>query len=359
MSKMGRISLQITGILAIFPLATAAAETLSSVRVYTYPADASFQVDGVTYYAPATFMWPAGSKHLISADPVQTGLHIGKRWAFKQWVANSTVLEPKVPSVNFTADPAISSFRAEFDMYYALTLSFNACDGTCFAPGFVTVEKEQYIQDTVLWFEAAKTVTLFAYPNTGYVFVGWIQSEGTTAQGFVNTIIMNGPRSAYPHFEVARRINLSTSPPGLRLLADRNEVITPLTMDWGWNTTHTLAPVSPQVDDHSKVWVFQSWSDTGTALRAYKVAPLIADDSVTATFVPGARISFLTNPPGLKLLVDGKDNWTGVYNFSWGVGETHRVEAPATQTGADGRKYTFKGWSNGGDAAQNVTGDGV
>ena len=45
-------------------------------------------------------------------------------------------------------------------------------------------------------------------------------------------------------------------------------------------------------------------------------------------------------PPGLALKVDNRDNWPS-YNFPWGVGETHRLEAPAQLTDSQGRLWSF------------------
>lgn len=348
--------IKIAAITPLFPLA-AAAEPLVAVRVYTRPPGVFFNVDGLAYSGPATFMWPAGSRHTLSTTGQSVTASDGIRYAPHGWFANDTAVQPATASVVVTADPKINSFRAELDVEYALMLRFNPCSAPpCdFSPGTVFVEQTPYTHDADLWARAGTLVHLQATPAPGYVFVGWIGPSGAESLGFFNTIRMDGPKGAHPRFEVARRVTLLTSPPGLRLLADRSSTVTPATMDWGWNTSHTLSPISPQADNTGKVWIFSSWNDGAEAMRAYKVQPLMSEDVLTATFVPAARLSFLTSPPGLKLRVDGRDNWTGVYNFSWAVGETHRVEAPAEQIGADGRKYVFRGWSNGGQAAQDVT----
>ncbi|MFB3825366.1 MAG: hypothetical protein ACE15B_01310 [Bryobacteraceae bacterium] len=343
-------------ILAVFTAAMSGADTLSATRVYTEPPGILFNVDGVWYRGPATFMWPAGSKHVLSTDALQAGYTVGKRFNFKSWVANATPIDPAGPTVVITADPAISTLRAEFSPEYSLTLSFFRCaDPACpGAPGTIYINRAPFTQDAELWFAEGTNVTLQAVPNAGYVFTGWISAEGAETQGFINTVAIYGPRRVYPHFVPARRVDLATVPEGLQLSIDRQPLITPVAMEWGWETSHTVAPVSPQTDNKGRTWVFSSWSDGGAATHAYKVAPIVTPASLTATFVPGARASFLTSPPGLKLKVDGRDTWFGGYNFSWGVGETHKVEAPAEQTGADGRRYVFRGWSSGGPAAQDV-----
>ena len=197
-------------------------------------------------------------------------------------------------------------------------------------------------------------VVLLASPNPGYVFVGWEQGPGQVIQGPVDTVTMNGPVSVYPQFQVARPVNLATSPAGLQVLADRTPVITPVTLDWGLNSTHSVGPVSPQKDNANNWWVFSSWSDGGAATHAYQVGQAYAPDTLTATFVPGVGVALTTSPANLKLDIDGRDNWA-TYTFVWGVGETHHLEAPAQQTDAQGRVWAFSSWSNGGAAAQDLT----
>jgi uncharacterized protein (TIGR03437 family) len=75
---------------------------------------------------------------------------------------------------------------------------------------------------------------------------------------------------------------------------------------------------------------------------------------LTATYVPGALVGFSTNPQGLSLSIDGRTNWL-TYNFTWGVGETHTVSAPAQQTDAQGNVWNFSNWSTGGPATQTIT----
>jgi uncharacterized protein (TIGR03437 family) len=77
-------------------------------------------------------------------------------------------------------------------------------------------------------------------------------------------------------------------------------------------------------------------------------------DTLTATFVPAATITLVTSPQGLSLAVDGQSN-VPPYNFTWGVGETHTLQAPAQQTDSQGRIWAFANWSNGGPATQSFT----
>jgi uncharacterized protein (TIGR03437 family) len=136
-------------------------------------------------------------------------------------------------------------------------------------------------------------------------------------------------------------------------MADRMPVVAPASYEWGWGSSHTVGPVSPQADPHGKWWVFASWSDGGAAVHAYKPAELPGPDSLTVTYVPAAAVSLLTAPAGLTLKVDGRDNWPDGYNFVWGPGEKHRLEAPARQIDGQGRAWEFAAWTQGGAAAQD------
>src|SRR5207249_11695840 len=139
-------------------------------------------------------------------------------------------------------------------------------------------------------------------------------------------------------------ITVQSNPPGLQVLADRSPVFTPVDLTWGTNTTHTLGSIPDQTDVlHSKLWVFDSWSDGGAINHSYVMPDGIAGLTVTANYVPGQRVSFATSPPGLTLTIDGRSNWLS-NNFNWAVNSVHNVSAPLTQTDANGNTYAFKSW---------------
>ncbi len=354
LEKIHLISFKIAACLVLLAGTAAAAETLAVVRVQSSPPNVPFSVDGQYYRGPASFVWPAGSKHTLTAEALLELSHTQTRYSFKRWAAGGTEIMPVQPTAVITADPAIGAYTVEYAVEYELRINFYNCpDSSCQSPGTVYVGGKAYTASVSEWVAAGATVTLQAVPNPGFVFLGWDTATGGLAQGFINKIVVIAPTATYPRFAVARRVRLETSPPGLRVFADRTVVPTPATLDWGIDTTHTLAPVSPQDDLTGNAWVFESWSDRGAATHAYKVPAGGSDAVITATYVRGARASFLTNPPGLKLRVDGRDNWMG-YNFTWGVGETHRVAAPPEQSDAKGRTWRFREWSNGGPAEQEV-----
>ena len=120
-------------------------------------------------------------------------------------------------------------------------------------------------------------------------------------------------------------------------------------------SSHVIAAVSPQMDRTGKMWVFDSFSNGMGLNSVYTADQNVAVTTVlTAKFEPAVQAAFLTNPPGLKLMVDGRNNWPS-YTFVWGAGTTHQVSAPATQTDSKGRQWTFQGWAHGGAASQELT----
>jgi uncharacterized protein (TIGR03437 family) len=336
----------------------AAQEALVNVKIYTNPPGVYFRVDGQAFQGAVAFTWPVGSKHILEAVTVQENALLNTRVSFVSWVtAGEVQMVPKTPTIVVTADPSMSFFRADFGVEYALDLRFFRCAddmGSCASVGTVYARGTPYTEDARVWVRAGEVLVLHASPNAGFVFAGWSGPYGSNVQGSMNTFTMTGPTTCTAHFQVARKIQIFTSPPGLQLLIDRTTLGTPVELDWAIGTTHTLAPVTPQFDNSGGSWVFKSWSDGGAATHAYTVQSTSAPDVLTANFVPAARITFLTSPPGLKLRIDGRDNWYGSYSFSWGTGEVHHAEAPAEQTDAHGRTFVFKGWSNGGPAAQDV-----
>ncbi len=336
--------------------ALAAQDGTSTLHIYTSLEGPTFTVDGQIYRHSGVFRWPADSKHTVATEPLQYDpSRLGVRYLFGGWVTAQRALEWPYTYITVTADPAMSFLRLNFRMEYRLSLRFTSCgEGGCTAPGLVIVNGVHYTSNADIWLPADSAVTVLVQPNPGFVFTGFQDIPDGMNDGFVNSFVLNQPTILAPKFNVARPVQLRTEPAGLRVMADRDPVVTPITMNWAHGSVHTLGPVSPQIDLWGKTWVFRSWSNDQPAVHAYTVAVMSSPDTVTATYVPGARVSFKTNPVGLNLRVDGRDDWPSG-NFTWGAGETHTVEAPAWRKDAQGRNCRFLGWSNGGPAAQEIT----
>ena len=271
---------------------------------------------------------------------------------------------------------------------------FNCGNGV---PGsVVTSGREWFVEGAVLKLNA------FAYP--GYVFRRWDlpSSPGTP---YLNQVTVDRPLMIRALFELGRRHYLRSSPQeGLKVLVDRGLTATraatgkcyasedePTAFEPSTNPPPPTSPENPalppygpgslvplcdgdrdflpgtqvllaaptsQTTNVGKIWIFNQWDlgngKTGGQNTVWTVPDDWSPQTLTARFVPGLRASFVTLPTGLKLKIDGRDNWQYL-NFEWGIGHKHTVEAPAEQLDARGRRYRFVSWSNGGPAAQAVT----
>lgn len=373
------------------------------MRVMTEPSGGKFTVDGLEYIHPASFTWPAGSKHVIgivSPTPSEALMGLGcgaseqstvvqydpscrSRYAFAAWQSNGTPLPPGVTQT-ITADSKVNLFKAMFGVEHKVDIAF-------FDRGGISSSQECALKAQTLGPKPASAgsgvafvngscldgtshvwappgpLALQAVPFDGYIFRGWTfdGNPRDAAQG--STVDVRGPMLISPRFEPAKRVRLYTNPKGLRVRVDSTEVLTidpdryllnypiPGFFDWAGNSRHTIGGVSPQVDLENRTWVFKEWSN-GFGQNA----TITVDNEtnrpleLTGNFVRGVHVSFLTEPAGLKLNVEGRENWPSM-NFVWGVGMKYSVSAPAEQTDSRGRKYLFKGWSNSGTAAQQIT----
>ena len=333
-------------------LAGLSGQGLVTTEVTVPSPDVQYQVDGQWFRGSAAFSWPAGSKHLLAIQSWQYGLNTlaNTRYTFQHWSSAAGELGSGSNQVTVTADAAIAWYSPVLQLDYAISLRFFQCGAdACSPPGTVWVNQIAYQQDADVWAEAGSTVFLDATPGPGYVFAGWTQNGSAPLWSFV----IHAPVTLYPHFAAARAIRITSVPEGLVLLADGAPFTSPVTLEWGWNTSHTVAAVSPNADASGRAWVFQSWSDGGQAAHAYQVEPSPAPATLVATFLPRVAASLLTVPAGLVLTVDGQDAATP-QNLSWAAGQTHTVTAPLRQTDAAGTPWVFREWSNGAANAQTI-----
>jgi len=390
------------------------AQTSSTITISASPAGPSFLVDGTLYHMTATLNWPEGSEHTVVflTDPpvagqttsalVQTSLDGGTKWAFNGWVDNQGLIQPADDPIQvITANPAITTLTAQVTVSYRVNVLYyssgnpnaSSTPPTCGAPGalpagvsrpgVVYVDSQCFWSSVVLFEPANSTLTLNAYPYPGYVFTGWALNSQSPSP-FLAQVTVNEPFNITPYFEPGTLVSFLTSPLGLNLLIDHTPVPTRTVSDvpacpynetqqlavqigfpgvcfgdfyFAPGSTHFISGVSPQMDQQGKWWVFSGWSNGDAANSLYQAPNNITPVVLTGDYVAGAHVAFLTSPSGLHLTVDGQSNLPS-YDFIWGLGTTHQVSAAATQTGSNGRQYTFQNWSNGGSGgAQTYTVD--
>lgn len=334
-----------------------AQDRISTTRISTEPTGLRFFVDGVPYRSAQVFLWPEGSKHTIYAEAAQFWFP-GQRSTFTGWIDSTATMNLTGDTLTVSAHSSITSYKAVFNTEYQLKVLFNSCvqpAPVCQSPGTVYVGGAAATSDVEQWFAVDSPVLLQASPNPGFVFAGWGPPSNNSTSP-IYTHVMKGGVTFANIFAPAKRIILRSEPDDLLVAPDRTPTRAPAELDWGMGTRHTLGAVSPQAEKEngSKIWVFKEWSNGAQNYDTYTVGNNTSVETLTARFVPGVGASFVTSPTGLKLKIDGKDSWPS-YNFTWGAGMSYQISAPDEQTDSRGRRYKFKGWSNGGPAAQTVT----
>ncbi|MGI8742998.1 MAG: InlB B-repeat-containing protein [Bryobacteraceae bacterium] len=395
--------------------------TTVSFRVFTDPAGARFAVDGIIYTSAANFQWPAGSKHYVrfvqdaqlnpsafvftdpstpTLAPVQVTADGASVYAFSGFTDAHGLLVPgSDPNQVVTADPAVPSLMIGVSLTYRVLLNFfdnppATSPPSCGAPGSISnkefrvglvyIGSQCFWNNAILYFPANSTLQLNAFPFPGFVFSGWSSNLGSS-NAYLTNYVLKGPVTIAPRFEPAKRVRFETSPIGLQALVDRTPTPTlssldpstpcphneglPVTVpstvaalcrgdfDFAPGSAHLVGALTPQYDRTGNLWVFDSWG-SGQGQNAIYTADFntASADTVLIKFVPGVQASFVTSPTGLKLNIDGRSNWPA-YNFVWGSGTSHQVSALAEQFDSQGRKFTFRNWSNGGGVTQSFTVD--
>ena len=331
-------------------------------------------------------------------SPVQLSADGGTVYGFTGWSDNNGLFAPASDSNQVvTATPGVTWLKAAVTLNYRVLLNFSdsppaSLPGSCGAPGpapgsgirvgLVFIGSKCFWNNAILYFPAGSVLTLNAYPYPGFVFLGW---QGLGSNDFLTSYTLAGPLTLAPRFSPGKRVRFETNPLGLQVLVDRTPTPTlssedpstpcphneglPVTVlstvtalcrgdfDFAPGSVHLIGANSPQTDLYGKAWLFDSWRNGNGQNAPYNTDfQTSSPDKVIVGFVPGAQASFLTNPGGLKVSVDGRSNWP-VFNFVWGFGTLHQVSAAAQQVDGAGRKYTFRNWSNGGPATQTVTMD--
>ncbi len=400
---MNRLS-SLLALAAVSAASLYAQDVVSSVSVSTFPSGAMFTVDGTQYTSAAFFTWAKGSKHTLtfvanSGPALQVNEPQGTQYSFGGWRDSKSQLVSTSDIVQVvTADPTITSYVASVAVLYRVQLKLQDPLGssglppTCGSPGSQAGSTSRagvvYLAGTCYWTDAtvylpAGLVSLNAFPYPGYVFDGWTSNIGALDSS-LRPFELKAAITLAARFSPAKRVRFFTVPANFSVLIDRT--VTPTTssvpcatgalqppfitggpfsgqsplclgeFDFAADSQHILSATSPQSDETGKLYVFDSWSIGGGQNTIYTAKTTNIPETIIAKFVPGARVSFLTTPTVLKLKVDGRDNWPSL-NFVWAIGSKYTVSAPAEQFDAAGRKYVFKGWSNGGAATQDVVVD--
>jgi uncharacterized protein (TIGR03437 family) len=332
---------------AVFAPLGRAQGPVSDTRVQSNPAGPWFEVDGQLYYNVMEAFWPVGSLHTLWAPSGQGyayNLDGTVQWQFQSWQSPSGPLVGN--PVTVIASPTVTQYTAVYNTLYQFSLQISCNSAPCSSsPGTVLVNGAASPIQQSVWETAGASLTLQAYPNPGWTFAGWQPGANQSIAGVQNIVTVNAPMALNAVFLPTKSINFATNPPDLQLYADHALITTPVTLQWGLGTSHTLGEIDVQADPLGKKWVFSSWSDGGAPGHTYTVGANSLPETITATYAAAANPLFTTVPANLNLTIDGLSP-PPPYYYVWGVGSTHTVAAPVQQTDAQGNTWLFKSWDD-------------
>lgn len=350
-----------------------AQEKIANYKVVANVPGAEFYVDGQRYVSGASFFWTEGSSHVLYVNANSQGNYSATRYTFTGWSATSGSLTTDSTLV-ITARPDVTTYTATFTLEYLVTYRLNAppggARGTCAGMPADSTTGLCPTGDGSTWVPAGTTVTFLPQDtNPGWFFRGWMLNTGTPVTTFSATV--NSPMHIMAFWQPARRVIVASNPPGLTVIVNRalspssdpsgacqyTDRLCPGQFDIAVGGNVLLAAPEVQRDGNNLQWSLDSFVMGGTTLGGqnslYTVDSLGPNVSIVANFVRSVGATFYTQPGGLKLSINGRDNWLA-YSFWWGLGSKNVVSAPAQQTDSRGRRYIFKSWTNGGDATQTV-----
>ncbi|HZS94299.1 MAG TPA: hypothetical protein VFA78_05850 [Chloroflexota bacterium] len=323
-------TITIAAAIAFSSVLAAQTPTGSSIRIGANVPWAQFMVDGQTYTGMATFLWPQGSKHTV------------------QFISN--VIVPPACA------PIASAIQAAPDATMALTFSGWTDNAGLLTPG----------SDPVQTITADPRITsLLASVSLEYrVILNFFQSPPAADGSAQYCQAINPGSPGGP---------ASTIAPGIVYVGGNAYV----------NSAILYLPAGP-INVNAMPYpgfVFLGWNVNSSQQPAYlNTLNINGPITLVPQFETGKRVRFLTNPPGLHVLVDRAVVPTAAFLDSQGncpsqytlppapapgiaplctgdvefiPGSTHVLSAPTPQTDTSGNGWVFDSWDRGG--GQNTT----
>lgn len=294
-------------------------QTATSITISTNPTGPRFQVDGTTYMAPVTFTWPTGSTHYVVfvTDPPVNGVTTAVQTALDgttQWAFNGWQDNNHLVQPNGAPIQVITANPAVTTFTATVTVAYRV------------------------------SITY----NTGYA-IGPLQ----------------------PTCGAPGAIPVGQSSPGVVYLSSQ--------CYWTSFTSYVPAGTSATLNAYPYPgFAFTGWSINGAAPTAFlTTTTIIGPTQIIPVFVPAERVSFMTSPPGMQVLVDHTPAPTRTVNdapdcplnetmpiavqlgfpplcygdFDFVPGSTHFISGVTPQRDHTGNWWVFSGWNNG--QAQN------
>ena len=331
-------------------LPLAAQPGVTTVRIQSSPAGAPFYVDGTRYVDSVTLPWVTGSRHTLDAVGVSNPMQFPIEYAFVSWAEATGLWSANSSSVTVTASPTTSQYTVSYTASYRVQIDIPDP-----ASGSIKCNTQDWVIP-VQYFTPGTELLLQATPNSGWLFSSWgpeFLPFGPNPHPSQIRVKVDTPLSLRPWFGRARVVSFDTIPSGLNIYIDRSLSPTPTTRDWAFGGQYPLTAPDAQQDKWGQWWLFDSWSSGGAQTQVYTVKEA-GNFGLTASFKRGYQAVFETSPYGLRLNIDGRENWP-VYLFTWAADRVKKVIAPVEQVDSSGRRWRFVQWEHGGDAAQSVT----
>jgi len=347
MRKRLSIILPLPIVLVTAFLPVAVAQTTTQTTVLTSPPGPEFSVDGAVYFSAMSAFWPVGSKHTLTV-PQGVGysydVNFDTQWQFQewQWAGGASTS----PTINVIGNVGSTKFTAVFTIQYLFSTAVACNPAPCTsAPGGVLVGGNP-ASPTPIWVGPGTSEALLPVSNPGWIFSGWQIGGNIVSQFQTYSVTVNAPTTVTAVFVPAKPVNLATNPPNLTFYADGTLAETPLSLEWGLGSSHSVTGLSLTNDDTGKRWVFASWSDGGAPTHTYVVGNNFVPETLTCNYAAAATSFFRTSPPLLNLVVDNLV-LPPPYSYLWGVGSAHTVTATTPQTDAQGVTWVFQSWDDG------------
>ncbi|MDZ7271601.1 MAG: FG-GAP-like repeat-containing protein [candidate division KSB1 bacterium] len=203
------------------------------------------------------------------------------------------------------------------------------------------------------WYRQGSTATFGVAPSvvglnggTRLVFARWT-GEGQGAYTGADTtasVVMSNPVTERAQWTRQYRLTTAVSPPEGGTMIPQPPGL--------WCDSLAVVALSA-VPNSTGGYTFAGWSGalSGTANPASLT--MNGPKSVTANFTPPGHVRVTTEPSGLSVVVDGV-TYNAPCDFDWPIGSTHSIGVISPQPGAQGVRYVFSSWSDGGQQNHTV-----
>jgi uncharacterized protein (TIGR03437 family) len=210
--------------------------------------------------------------------------------------------------------------------------------------------------DTLQWGRGTTHTLGVISPQTDVNGNRWVFDSWSDGGAATHTIVIpqgEAGLSVTANFKPGTGAAFSTSPAGLKLTIDGQDISQYLTFSWAPMTMHTVSAPARQVDAQGRAWVFDSWSNGGSPTQNITV-PRNDVIHLAANYKPIGLVTLQSEPPGLTLQMNGAD-CKAPCTVERALGTQVQISAPGAIPLSDGMRYDLVGMSDSGAAQRAVT----